>query len=93
MRTSYIPHVVNFNLLISSYVIDCTRIMLKSVMKRIVIVLFLFLPTLAYANPSIEFVNETYDFGPVTQGEQVEYTFEFCNMGTEELVIERIESS
>ncbi len=51
------------------------------------------MPALAYADPSIEFVNETYDFGHVTQGERVEHTFEFSNTGTEELVIERIESS
>ena len=61
--------------------------------KRIVIVLMLCLPSLAYGYPSIEFVRETHDFGHVMQGEQLEYTFEFTNTGTEELVIEKIESS
>ena len=49
--------------------------------------------TLAYAHPSIEFVSETHDFGHIVPGEQAEYTFEFTNTGTEELIIERIESS
>lgn len=61
--------------------------------KGIIIVLMLCLPSLAYGDPSIEFVRETHDFGHVTQGEELEYTFEFTNTGTEELVIEKIESS
>ncbi len=61
--------------------------------KRIVVVLTLCLPSLAYGDPSIEFVSETHHFGHVMQGEQLEYTFEFTNTGTAELVIEKIESS
>ena len=61
--------------------------------KGIIIVLMLCLPSLAYGEPSIEFVRETHDFGHVMQGEQLEYTFEFTNTGTKELVIEKIESS
>jgi hypothetical protein len=61
--------------------------------KGIIIVLMLCLPSLAYGEPSIEFVRETHDFGHVMQGEELEYTFEFTNTGTEELVIEKIESS
>jgi hypothetical protein len=61
--------------------------------NRMVFVLMLFLPSLAYGDPSIEFVRETHDFGVVMQGEKLEYTFEFTNTGTEELVIEKIESS
>ena len=62
-------------------------------MKKIVIVLMLCLPSLAYADPSIEFVSETHDFGRVTQGEQLQYTFELTNTGSDELFIERVESS
>jgi len=58
-----------------------------------IVVLMLCLPSLAYGDPAIEFVNETHDFGHVLQGEELEYTFEFSNTGTEELVIEKIESS
>ncbi len=65
----------------------------RSFVNRIVIVLMICLPSLAYGDPSIEFVRETHDFGHVMQGEQLEYTFEFINTGTEELVIEKIESS
>ncbi len=62
-------------------------------MKRIGMLLLLCLASPAYADPSIEFVNETHDFGHVTQGELQEHFFEFTNTGTDELVIERVESS
>ena len=62
-------------------------------MKGIMLALLFFLPTLAYAAPSVEFVCETHDFGAVAPGEPLEYTFEFTNTGTEELVIERVEST
>ena len=62
-------------------------------MKKIVIVLVLCLPSLAYADPSIEFVSEAHDFGHVTQGELQEHIFEFTNTGTDELVIERVDST
>ncbi len=67
--------------------------MLKSIMKRLFITLLFCMPALAYADPSIKFVNVTHDFGHVMQDEQAEYTFEFTNEGTDELIIERIESS
>ena len=62
-------------------------------MKKIGIIFLLCFPMPAYANPSIEFVSETQDFGQVTQGELLEHTFEFTNTGTEELIIERLEFS
>ena len=62
-------------------------------MKRILIMLLLCLPTVAFADASIEFVNETHDFGCVTQGEILEFTFEFSNRGTEELVITKLQST
>lgn len=58
-----------------------------------VMLLVLCLSSLAYAGSSIEFVSETHDFGHVTQGELLEHTFEFTNTGTEELIIEKVESS
>jgi hypothetical protein len=62
-------------------------------MKRIVVILLLCLPGLAYAGPSVRFASETHDFGHAVQGEVLEHTFEFTNSGTTELIIERIESS
>ncbi len=62
-------------------------------LNKLFVVLILCLPSLAYGHPSIEFVSETHDFGHVMQGEQLEYIFEFTNTGTDELVIEKIESS
>lgn len=67
--------------------------MIESVMKKIVIMVLLCLPAMAYAQPSIDFASEIHNFGFVTQGERVEYAFEFANKGTEDLVIERLASS
>jgi hypothetical protein len=44
-------------------------------------------PTLAWCQPSIEFVTERHDFGQVVRGEQLEYSFKFTNKGTDELVV------
>lgn len=78
----------------------CSKIIIRTLLMAVLLVSFRISDseaqpgaTLSYANPSIEFVSETYDFGHVIPGEQVEYTFEFTNVGTEELIIERIESS
>ncbi len=54
------------------------------------IVLF---PTFALAEPSLVFQSEKHDFGKVVQGEQLEYTFEFTNMGTDDLIIELLNTS
>ncbi len=62
-------------------------------MKKIVIIMLLSFPSLAYANPVITFESETHNFGHVPQGELLEHTFEFTNTGTGELVIQRIEPS
>lgn len=64
--------------------------MLKYIMKKIVIILVMCFPALAYANPVITFESETHNFGHVTHGESLEYSFDFTNEGTEELVIQRI---
>ncbi len=50
-------------------------------------------PTFAWAEPSLEFQAEKHDFGKVVQGEQLEYTFEFTNRGTDDLIIEQVNTS
>jgi hypothetical protein len=62
-------------------------------MKRIFLIVLLLLPALAYAASSIKFANDTHDFGKVSEGEQLEHTFEFTNSGTDELHIERVNAS
>ena len=63
---------------------------LKLVMKKILFLLILLLPSPAFADPLINFESETHNFGKVKQGELLEYTFEFANAGTKDLIIERI---
>ncbi len=54
---------------------------------RPIILLMLLAPTLAWAEPAIVFQTERHDFGAVRQGAQLQYTFEFSNSGTDELII------
>jgi hypothetical protein len=61
-------------------------------MKKIFLLLLLF-PAIAYAQPSIVFEDEEYDFGVAMAGSTLEHIFEFENGGTEELVIEKVEPS
>jgi hypothetical protein len=68
-------------------------IMLKWIMKKTVIILLLCFPAIAYASPVIRFESETHNFGHVVQGELQEYSFDFTNAGTDELVIQRISPS
>jgi len=60
------------------------------VRKFLLLALFFFFPAISYAQPSIVFDTEVYDFGTVTQSDTVEHTFEFANTGDKELVIEKI---
>jgi hypothetical protein len=62
-------------------------------MKKILFLLFILIPTLAWAQPSLEFKNEKHDFGTIGQGQQLEYAFEFTNTGSEELIIKRVNTS
>ena len=55
--------------------------------KIFFLILALCPPTLAWSQPSIEFVTERHDFGQVMRGEQVEYSFKFTNKGPDELVV------
>jgi hypothetical protein len=62
-------------------------------MKKMILLAFLFLlPAISYAQPSIVFDAESYDFGTV-QGEAMEHTFDFQNMGDEELIIKKLSAS
>jgi hypothetical protein len=59
-------------------------------MKKLLLFAFLFLlPALSYAQPSVVFDAEIFDFGTV-QGEAIEHTFDVQNTGDQELVIERL---
>jgi hypothetical protein len=62
-------------------------------MKRLLIVLVIALPGLAYAEPSMTFESDLHDFGVVKQGAFLEFAFEFMNTGTEDLLITRLSPS
>jgi hypothetical protein len=60
-------------------------------MKKIILLVFLFLfPAISYAQPSIAFDEENYDFGTMPQRDSIEHTFEFTNTGDKELIIEKL---
>jgi hypothetical protein len=59
-------------------------------MKKFILLAFLFLlPAVSYAQPSIVFDSENYDFGTV-QGDSIEHTFDFKNAGDQELIIGKL---
>lgn len=63
-------------------------------MKKILLIaVLLAVPAISYAQPSIKFQTETYDFGEVSTTGHLEYNFEFSNEGTDDLVIEKLTSS
>lgn len=62
-------------------------------MKRFLIISVILFPGLVYAEPSIRFESELHDFRTVKQGDILEFAFEFTNIGTEELLIERLTAS
>jgi hypothetical protein len=45
------------------------------------------------AEPFLFFDTESYDFGDTNQGDILEYTFTFTNLGTNVLTIEKVTSS
>jgi hypothetical protein len=61
-------------------------------MRKFILILLLF-PAIAWAQPAIEFTVEKHDFGNVIQGTQLEYTFEFVNAGSDELIIKEVNTS
>ncbi len=62
-------------------------------MQKLILLMIALFPTFAWAEPSLEFQAEKHDFGKVVQGEQLEYTFEFTNRGTDDLIIEQVNTS
>jgi hypothetical protein len=58
--------------------------------KAVLLIMFLLFPVIAYAQPSIVFDTENYDFGTVPQGDSIGHTFEFTNTGDKELIIEKL---
>lgn len=60
-------------------------------MRKLVLLAFLFLvPAVSYAQPSIVFDTENFDFGTVTQVDTIEHVFEFTNTGDKELIIDKL---
>lgn len=60
----------------------------------LLIILFQVLaPAPSYAGPSLMFKTELHDFGIVRQGDMLEFSFEFTNSGTDELLIKRLSPS
>ena len=63
-------------------------------MKKVILMIFLLvLPATAYAQPSIVFDSEKYDFGVIAPGDSVEHSFDFVNKGDRDLVIQRLAPS
>jgi hypothetical protein len=61
--------------------------------KTLLLIVLTLFPALAVAQPAIEFKTEKHDFGQVSQGPQLEYVFEFTNAGSDELVIQDVDTS
>ena len=62
-------------------------------MWQYVFILMVWFPELVWGAPAIEFHTEKHDFGKVIQGAQLEYQFEFTNGGTDELIIDSVDTS
>jgi len=62
-------------------------------MKMFFIFLVILFPSTLYAEPSMRFESELHDFGTVKTGDLLEYSFEFINTGTSDLLIKKITPS
>ncbi len=62
-------------------------------MKRIILIMMLLIPSVVYGAASIKFPAESHDFGKVNEGDQLEFSFEFENTGTDDLVIQKVHAS
>lgn len=60
------------------------------IMKRALVILLLLFPALAFAQPSLEFINISHDGGVVKEGTALQHVFEFKNSGDMELIINRL---
>jgi hypothetical protein len=75
----------------SGYHLSPGNVVIYIIMRKIVFLIFIFaFPVIAYAQPSISFDSESYDFGTVPQGKFIEYTFEVSNAGNAELIIQKL---
>ncbi|SEN38810.1 Protein of unknown function [bacterium A37T11] len=45
------------------------------------------------SNAEFKFENETHDFGKIPQGKPVTFEFKFANVGTEPIIISKVEST
>jgi hypothetical protein len=62
-------------------------------MRKLLFLLFLLFPVMAYAQPSIDFDSEAYDFDVVYGRTALYYSFEVYNRGTEDLIIDKLYAS
>jgi hypothetical protein len=62
-------------------------------MKKLIALVIILFPALAWSQPAIEFRQEKQDFGFVRQGEVLEFNFELTNNGTELLDIKGVNTS
>lgn len=63
-------------------------------MIRIILLLFILsLPSVAYPQPSISFNELKYDFGVISQDEKAGHIFEFTNNGDKDLIVEKVTAS
>ncbi|MBU2916236.1 MULTISPECIES: DUF1573 domain-containing protein [Reichenbachiella] len=72
-------------------------------MKRSIFILALVLSTMTTwaqegaevipAGPHISFITSSYDFGDITQGDKVNYTFEFTNDGNQPLLLSNVQTT
>jgi hypothetical protein len=62
-------------------------------MTKIFLIAVVLFPVLAWAEPSIELQTVKNDFGCVSEGEQLEFTFIFTNTGSNDLIIKGIKTS
>ena len=62
-------------------------------MKRMILIIMLLLPSVAFAAPSLKFAADVHDFGKVNEDDQLEFSFEFENAGTDDLIIQKVQAS
>ncbi len=65
--------------------------LMRVALFQVFIVLILY--SLASAAPEIYLYEDTYDFGDVNQGDVLEHSFIFKNIGDQTLVIEKVTAS
>lgn len=62
-------------------------------MKKLLLVFLFLMPAICFAQPSLNFNEQSYDAGSVSQGEIVKHAFEFTNSGDQELLIQKVSGS